>query len=405
MTIADGLAGASAEQAGRKVHAQLVAAIADKLTAQGLSAEHIGRIRSLKLDSKTYQAMHKSAEGDAVVTDLKAGGLSFSFSPSWDSGPEWPVVQPARPCVVRPARSGRAGTVPKAERFRTAVILPDAQIGYRRYEDGTLDPFHDESAMAVALQIIRHLAPDVIVNLGDFLDFGAFSAKFVTEPSFAQTTQAALDRAHRFLAECRANAPDAEMVLLEGNHDARAGRLIMANAAAAFGLRQANAPDSWPVMSVPHLLRLDELAVEYVGGFPAGQHWINDNLACIHGRVARSGNGATVRAVVDDERVSILQGHIHRHEVVYKTRHTRDGPKVSLVASPGTLARIDGAVPSTKGGIDPHGRPVRISEDWQNGIGVVTYEPGDGRFAYEPVFIHEGTAIFRGQRFEPAAGA
>lgn len=396
MTLADALGAEKADQTGRKVHGQIVAAIADKLAAQGLTPEHIGRVHKLTLTDKAYQAFHKSAEGEAVVTDLKSGGLSFSFSPSWENGPEWPVVQPARPCVVRPVKAAKA---PPQSEFRTAVILPDAQIGYRRYEDGTLDPFHDESAMAVALQIIRHLAPDVIVNLGDFLDFGAFSTKFVTEPSFAQTTQAALDRAHRFLAECRATAPGAEMVLLEGNHDARAGRLIMSNAAAAFGLRQANIPDSWPVMSVPHLLRLDELGVEYVGGFPAGAHWLNDNFVCIHGRVARSGNGATVRAVVDDERVSLVQGHIHRHEVIYKTRHTRSGPKVSLAASPGTLARIDGAVPSTKGGIDPHGRPVRISEDWQQGVGVVTYEPGDGPFAYEQVFIHQGAAIFRGRSF------
>lgn len=75
-----------------------------------------------------------------------------------------------------------------------------------------------------------------------------------------------------------------------------------------------------------------------------------------------------------------------------------DGPKTIMAASPGCLAKIDGAVPSTKGGTDLFGRPLTVTENWQSGIGVVTYEDtGDHRFFYEQVAFHSGNAMYGGK--------
>ena len=70
-----------------------------------------------------------------------------------------------------------------------------------------------------------------------------------------------------------------------------------------------------------------------------------------------------------------------------------------MAASPGCLAKTDGAVPSTRGGIDLDGRPLPVTEDWQAGWGVVTFEPGDGNFFYEQVAIHNGQAWVRGKLY------
>ena len=59
----------------------------------------------------------------------------------------------------------------------------------------------------------------------------------------------------------------------------------------------------------------------------------------------------------------------------------------------------DGAVPSVKGSTDPHGRPINAVEDWQQGMAVVTYEPGNGNFNVELIPISRGEAIFRGKYF------
>tara|TARA_R110000824_G_scaffold7817_2_gene35311 strand:+ start:10709 stop:11911 length:1203 start_codon:yes stop_codon:yes gene_type:complete len=365
--------------------------IANLLERSGIDIAEIGSIEKVRISE--WQGVTKNDDGEAEIHDL--GGVSVVINPAWAAGPEWPVVQQAAPVTIR--------HVPKSKkakrRYQTAVILPDPQIGFRMYEDGQMDPFHDEDAMQVALQILRDLAPDQIINLGDFLDFAEFG-KFELEPAFARTTQAAVDRGHQFLCEQRANAPDAAITLLEGNHDRRLHKAVTNNTAAALHLKRADAPEDWPVMSVPFLLRLgeDHLNVGYVGGYPAGIYWVNENLACIHGHTTRS-RGSTVAAVVDDERTSVIHGHIHRIELQHKTRRTFEGAKRSLAASPGCLCRIDGAVPSTKGSTDPHGRPVNATEDWQQGMAVVEYEVGDGNFNVELVPISRGEAIFRGRYY------
>jgi hypothetical protein len=263
------------------------------------------------------------------------------------------------------------------------MILPDPQIGFRLYEDGTLDPFHDEQAIDVALQITAVVQPDLVLWLGDYLDLAEFS-HFEQEPAFARSTQAAIDYGHALLAKVGALVPGARQVLLEGNHDRRLQKHVTANAMAAFGLRQACG--DWPVLSVPHLLRLDELGVEYVGGYPAGEYWVSDRLRAIHGVIVRNG-GSTARAVAGAESVSTLFGHIHRIETGYATVRTRAGGQTRVAHSPGCLCRIDGAVPSTKGSTTLDERPVQSWENWQQGLTVVSYRDGDEPFSLESVFI------------------
>jgi hypothetical protein len=71
-----------------------------------------------------------------------------------------------------------------------------------------------------------------------------------------------------------------------------------------------------------------------------------------------------------------------------------------MAASPGCLARLDGAVPSTKGSKDLDGRPVIVAEDWQQGLAVITYQTtGEQKFSYEVMPIHNGWAMFRGTEY------
>jgi hypothetical protein len=358
-------------------------AIEQILIERGLTAEDISKVERAKFSTWGVEGQEQTAT--SIVVNL---------SPEWDEGPKWPVVQPAAPVQIKAATGLRKTT----EGFETAVILPDAQIGYRVFDDGTVDPFQDESAIDIAMQILVDVRPDVVVNLGDVMDFPEWG-KYEQEPAFQLTTQRTLDRTHEFLAQQIANAPESRVVYIEGNHDRRLQKYVLNHALNSFGLRQANAPDSWPVMSVPHLLRLDELDVEYVGGYPAGEYWINDNLVAVHGSRVKS-NGSTASAVIDDERVSSIFGHVHRIEKIYKTRRVRKGPKFNFVMTPGTLARIDGAVPGTKSSTDPLGRPLQSWENWQQGMAVVKYEPGNGVFDSEEIFIFNGRAIYRDKVYE-----
>lgn len=356
--------------------------IADLLERNGIDVDEIGKVQRVSL----YQSLTKNEEGEAEIHDL----VGVQISPKWQEGPEWPVIQQG-PAIKLPAAPKRK----REERaWKTAVVLPDIQIGYFRLHDDSLESTHDEEALGCALEILRSAQPDVVVLVGDNLDFPEFG-KYLTTAPFQRTTQASIDRATRLCAELRACAPDAEIVWIAGNHEERLPRNIATNASAAFGLRRGDLPESWPVLSVPFLCRFDDFGIEYLPGYPASSYWINERLRVIHGDRHNS-SGATATKYLNREKVSVIYGHIHRREWLEMTREDHDGPRTVLAASPGCLARIDGAVPSTKGGTDLDGRPIVRHEDWQQGICVVDYEQGDGPFWLEMVPIREGKARWRG---------
>jgi hypothetical protein len=279
------------------------------------------------------------------------------------------VIQQAEPVVLRVINRQ-----PKPARdLKLALKGADTQIGFRRLADGTLDPFHDAAAMGVFIQAATQLQPDKIQILGDFLDL-ASQGRFAQEAAFANTTQEALNAGHKFLATLRAVCPDAEMVIIEGNHDKRMQNFIEANALAAFGLKRANMPESWPTMSLPFLLRLDELNISYVDAYPAATDWDNDTTRNIHGTKANSKGSTTAQYVHQVPHLNTWAGHTHRVEITY---HNVIGPRGEAIesysANPGCLCRVDGAVPSVNGAIGADGAAARIVENWQQGFGLAYY--------------------------------
>lgn len=369
-------------------NAGMIGRVADLLKRSGIDPADIGKVEKVNV----WQGFYKDDEGEAHTVDM-AGVV---LSPTWGDGPEWPVVQPAAPTVVRhrkPTPVARSGIV------KTTVLLPDPQIGYLRYDDGTLEPMHDERAMSCALQILGHIRPDRVVDLGDFLDLSEFTSKFTIYPEFVHTTQQALDRGHRFLAEQRAAVgPDAEMDLLGGNHDDRLGLAIARNAKAALRLRPGGTtPESWPVLSIPNLLNLDSVGVTYTGAYPAGRV----KVAGAHGEqtplYALHGEKLDMQKQAKTERHSTVQGHSH-HLSCHAETYDYDGtPQQVQSWSVGCLARIDGAVPSTRGAYDERGRPYPHVESWQQAVAVVT-ETEHGWWL-EPIVIHEGRAVYQGVAF------
>ena len=310
--------------------------------------------------------------------------------------PAWPVIQQAAPVQV----ALKATPVKPPRDMKLALKGADTQIGFRLLPDGTMDPFHDAAAMECFVQAALQYQPDKIQILGDFLDL-ASQGRFAQEAAFANTTQAALDAGHAFLAKLRAAAPDAQIVVIEGNHDKRMQNFIEANAVAAFGLKRAGLPESWPVMSLPYLLRLDELNIQYVDAYPAATDWDNDSTRNIHGTKANSKGSTTAQYVHEHPHLNTWAGHTHRTEITY---HSVIGPRgepiESYSANPGCLCRVDGAVPSVHGAISSDGRPARIVENWQQGFGFAYYNDTQSwPFVYR---IRDGVALMGGMELTAA---
>jgi hypothetical protein len=313
---------------------------------------------------------------------------------------QFPVNQ-AQKLTIKPSTSkpskGKNG-------WKLAALLPDTQIGYRVYEDGSVIEFHSEPAIDIAMQIVNYankeFGVDTIVNLGDTLDLPQQS-RHHQEIAFQNSTNLAIQRAYEYLAQQRATCPDAEIVFLEGNHDCRIYKYLSENAPAVANMRQAGTtPSDWPVNSLPHLLRMDELNIKYASGYPAGEYWLNDNLRCIHGDRVNSNGSTAMKYINSNHHVSVIYGHIHRIEMLYHTNHTSTGPARNAAFSPGCLCRVDGSVPSVKGGITPNEKPVKYWENWQQGVGFAWYKD-TGEFTLLSVPILDDWAVFMGQEFRP----
>lgn len=303
------------------------------------------------------------------------------------TGYAWEPVKAARKVVI---------SIPKAtskplSNWKTALILPDPQFGYHWSTEG-LDPYHDERSLSIVRQIARDERPDLAIWLGDVLDLPMFS-RFKQFPSFAHTFQPTLDRAHEEIAVIAELCGESRYI--SGNHDERLHNAVVDNLSAAAGVRVAKRStepgDEWPALSIPNLLALPDLGVEYVGAYPAGATYINDNLAAIHGRKLGNKKRSAAQEVVEDERVSVIYGHTHHRALAAKTRNSRGAAKYNVAYSPGCLCRIDGIVPGTNTGIDPFGNYIRSFADWQQGVGIIRYEEGDGRFVIEDIPIFDQT--------------
>jgi hypothetical protein len=383
MSVADAFKEAEAEQA-RKASKKVVGQVADLLTRNGIDPSDVGSIKKVDVRQRFY----KDNDGEAQLIDV----IGISLSPKWADGPEWPVIHPAAVRKFPKAVRSRA-----AKKWITAALLPDMQIGYFHNADGKLEAIQDEDAIATSIAICKDEQPGQIVLHGDNADFATLG-KYRLSPAYALTTQATIDRCALLGEQLREACPNAEIIWLEGNHEARLSNFILDNAAAAFGIRQGHIPDGWPVLSMPHLCGFDVTGIQYISGYPAGEFWLNDNFRVIHGDKVKS-SGSTAHMYLDDARVSTAYGHIHRRELAQRTRHTRNGPRTVTAVSFGCLCRLDGVVPSTKGGMDIYGRPVKVTENWQNGMGFVRYQPGDGLHVIESIEILRGWAMWNGREY------
>lgn len=296
---------------------------------------------------------------------------------------EWPIIEAAK---VRP-------WAPKARKtkrpLKRAVIVPDGHFGFRRdMQTGELIPMHDRRVTDIVARVIRDHKPDLVVLLGDNLDLPDWSDKFLVTPDCRYLTQAAIDELASWLMSWRPYA--GEVVYLEGNHEERMPRAITRNCEAAWNLRRANCPDDWPAMSVPHLLNLDAMDIEWIGGYPKNKSWMNENLRSRHAEKLTSKPGMVAGRSLEHARCSMFFGHAHRVETAYTTVHAYDKIRTYGSHCYGTMARLDDWGPPSAG----------PENNWQQGFGLVHFEPGNGIYGQEQVVVYDGRCVAMGEPYE-----
>jgi predicted phosphodiesterase len=275
----------------------------------------------------------------------------------------------------------------------SALIIPDTQFGftsdpYSKYRK--LVPFHDRRVLDIALQILQEIKVSKVIFLGDMLDLPDWSDKFLRSPEFVRHTQPAIIEASWWLSKFRQEAQDADIDVIEGNHDKRLRDAIAKHVPWAYGLRSADAVESFDAWSIPNLLGFDNLDIDWYGGYPNNEVWLgNGHTRVIHGNTVSAGAGMTASKIARESHVNTIFGHIHRREFATNNLRYAEGTDHVYAFSPGTACKIDGTVPGST-----------LKSVWQQGLALVRYDIFDSVPFQIPVtegvgYLYDGTVRSR----------
>jgi len=277
---------------------------------------------------------------------------------------------------------------PRTDGIGMSYALADPHFGFvKDLKTAKLTPFHNRKVLDLHLQMIEILKPDRVDVLGDLLDMSEWTDRFLKEPEFRWTTQPALEEATWFLAQVRMAAPNAVIDLHQGNHEKRLEDAIKTHFPAAHQLQNVDELHLPPALSLPRLLALHKLNINWIGDYPNDRVYINDLLGVEHGGRALS-PGQTAKAIISESNESVAFGHVHRWEMLTRTIQTRFGPMDITGFSIACSCWTDGRVPGSK-----------RNSQWQNGGAILEYEINGEQHNILPLSIAFDELIYQGQLF------
>ena len=345
----------------------------DFAASQGTAGEKSGK---LALDFLYAADLNKYLQDPSLILgefSLSTADWTVSEVAIKDAGGKVGLTVSLRPRLIRAAKESwlvyKPKITPPTEGEKLAVILSDYQAGYHNQD------LHERSC-----DLIHRLQPDVVVVNGDLLDLPGLS-RFRQRPNTHKTVQQCLDAGYSILRDLRLAAPSAEGFVLPGNHEQRLQNKLIEEIPELFGLRTGGSSNlADPVLSVPHLLRLEELGFKWVvgaeGEWPEADLQLSKHLLVMHGWIVRKGAGNSARATLETLRSSVIVGHTHRlaliHHSQWESGPGRRDEAPYMAIEGGTMCDI-ARTPKT-------GRHA----DWQNGFCAVKIRP-DGTFV--PVTI------------------
>jgi len=296
--------------------------------------------------------------------------------------------------AIEPVQFNTAFTkspIPDAsDEIRRALLLFDAHIGLRKDpRNGLLTSYHDRKALDIACQVAADQWFDVIYIGGDWIDLPEFSTNFDQEPEFHLTTQPTVYEGGFWLARLRSMSknPDVAVIYVEGNHEFRLTRYIRKYFYAMHDLRPYDEIEA-PIVTIPRLLGLDGLGIEWIPGYEDGkaETWLTPQIKLVHGKHALQ--AGTAKRTLDGSQVSVFFGHTHKKEEYWALTTNERGDKQQIVAaSLGWLGK-HGEVPG-----------AHESNAWHKGFGVVEYKENMPP-KIEQVCVCDGEAICGGKLYK-----
>ena len=161
-------------------------------------------------------------------------------------------------------------------------------------------PFHDKTALEIALKHGEKEKVDCILLAGDALDF--YSVSFHEKNPKMRDFQAEVEAGRQFLEHLRGRFPKARIIYKWGNHEVRLARYFAVKAPELLGV---------DCFQFSHMFNLDKLKIELIDDMRLIQ--FQDYVLC-HGHEFFGGGGGAypAKSYFMKAKTSIISGHLHR---------------------------------------------------------------------------------------------
>lgn len=334
-------------------------------------------------------------EQKALITSMTVERRMKPTAISLETGIPRQTIQGFLERRDRPARAGTASTVvdtPVPEQERTTLDIPVRPLAVPLPSPAVVSegplltallwgdvhiPFENKPVLSVVGQIAELLKPTYLIQMGDLMDCYHLS-DFDQDPNRMHNLQDEITQARTHLIQMRMRSPDSMMIYLEGNHEERLRRAMWKAKGPMRALMQLDVVRQ--ALTWPSLLGLDELSVRFIPyDSKQAKQKILPKWILKHGTMVRKFAGYTARGEMERYGRSGSSGHTHRLGMHMRSDHN------------GAHAWLETGCCCS---LEPEYMP---DPDWQNGAVILTFEPETGAFQAEPVFVHNGLAVWRGR--------
>ena len=235
-------------------------------------------------------------------------------------------------------------------------------------------PFQDDSALALVEKFLKDFQPDILVINGDLLDCFQIS-KYNRVPQKGMWFEDEINLGISVLSDIRQICPNAEIHLVEGNHEMRLRTYLI-----------MKAPELYYSLSIPDKLQLEKFKIqwhgvdEYLSKF-ADNYIEIKGLLIGHFDKINQYAAYTAKNLVEKTKASLIQSHTHRLGV-YNSRAISG--KIYTGVENGCLCSMKAVYGGHK--------------DWMTGFSII-YWTEDDYFIY-PLMIKNNTLIYSDKIYE-----
>lgn len=254
------------------------------------------------------------------------------------------------------------------------------------------NPFMDEACFRACLSYLRHdEGISQVVHLGDAGNHGHI-ARHRKHRRYGEFTRETCKSVARYFYDATKAKPAAQHIFIPGNHDDRIHYYVEDNADEFTAFTPPPLPNEpedsqEPIITFNTFYRLADLGVELIDEDWKLAHFpVVRELSARHGYL--TGNNAE-RKLLETHGKSQVHGHLHRGEMVYRTKH--DPLDIRVAMSVPTLAQVKS-----------DGLGYQPDPDWTPGMAVAeVYEDESFVLSICPFIENElrvpGIGRFRGE--------